>query len=58
MFDGTTRIGYDDEQSIKVKTEYTIKKGLGGIFFWEFGEDRNLVLQKTIAETLGLEAVK
>lgn len=58
VFDGTTWIGYDDEQSIKVKTEYAMDKGLGGVFFWEFGGDRNLVLQKVISETLGLKTVQ
>jgi chitinase len=54
VFDGTTWIGYDDEQSIKVKTEYAIEKGLGGVMFWDFAGDKNLKLQKTIAETLGI----
>lgn len=58
VFDGTTWIGYDDEQSIRVKTEYAMEKGLGGVFFWEFGGDRNLVLQKVIAETLDLETAR
>lgn len=55
VFDGTTWIGYDDEQSIKVKTEYAIEKGLGGVMFWDFAGDKNLTLQKTIAETLGIK---
>lgn len=58
VFDGTTWIGYDDEQSIRVKTEYAMEKGLGGVFFWEFGGDKTLALQKVIAETLSLETAK
>ncbi len=54
VFDGTTWIGYDDEQSIQVKTEYALEKGLGGVMFWDFSGDENLVLQRTIAETLGI----
>lgn len=54
VFDGTTWIGYDDEQSIRVKTEYAIEQGLGGVMFWDFSGDKNLVLQKTIAKTLGI----
>jgi chitinase len=55
VFDGVTWIGYDDPQSIKAKTEYAIEKGLGGVMFWDFTGDMHLVLQKTIANTLGLK---
>lgn len=54
VFDGTTWICYDDEQSIRAKTEYALEKGLGGVMFWDFSGDKKLVLQKTIAETLGI----
>jgi chitinase len=54
VFDGTTWIGYDDEQSMKAKTEYAIEKGLGGVMFWDFSGDKNLTLQKTIAGKLGI----
>lgn len=30
---------YDDERSIKLKTQYAIDKGLGGIMFWEITND-------------------
>ncbi|MCS7201316.1 MAG: glycoside hydrolase family 18 protein [Dictyoglomus sp.] len=30
---------YDDEESIKEKCDYVIRKGLGGIMFWEFTGD-------------------
>jgi chitinase len=58
VFDGTNWIGYDDEQSIKAKTEYAMEKGLGGVMFWEFAGDKNKVLQRTIAEVLGLKKVE
>lgn len=30
----------DDSVSIRVKTEYAIRKGLGGVMFWQITEDR------------------
>ncbi|SIO15450.1 glycoside hydrolase family 18 protein [Algoriphagus halophilus] len=32
-------VSYDDTVSVALKTEYTMKKGLGGIMFWELGND-------------------
>ncbi|WP_422081325.1 glycoside hydrolase family 18 protein [Ulvibacterium sp.] len=32
-------ISYDDTVSVRLKTEYAMKKGLGGIMFWELGND-------------------
>ncbi|MBT29393.1 MAG: chitinase [Thalassobius sp.] len=32
-------VSYDDTVSVRLKTEYTIEKGLGGIMFWELGND-------------------
>jgi chitinase len=57
VFNGNTWIGYDDEQSIRVKTEYAMEKGLGGVMFWDFSGDLDYILQKTIAETLGKKMV-
>ncbi|MFV0341265.1 MAG: glycosyl hydrolase family 18 protein, partial [Anaerocolumna sp.] len=54
VFDGTTWIGYDDEQSIKAKTEYAMENGLGGVMFWDFTGDKDLELQKIIANTRGI----
>ena len=31
---------FDDTTSIRVKTEYAIKKGIGGVMFWQLTEDR------------------
>jgi len=32
-------ISYDDTVSVRLKTEYAIKKKLGGIMFWQLGND-------------------
>ena len=32
-------VSYDDTVSVALKTEYTMEKGLGGIMFWELGND-------------------
>lgn len=32
-------VSYDDTVSVALKTKYTIEKGLGGIMFWELGND-------------------
>lgn len=32
-------ISYDDTVSVRLKTEYAMEKGLGGIMFWELGND-------------------
>jgi len=32
-------VSYDDTVSVALKTKYTMAKGLGGIMFWELGND-------------------
>jgi chitinase len=32
---------YDDSLSVGLKTKYAMQKGLGGIMFWQLGEDRS-----------------
>jgi chitinase len=32
-------VSYDDTVSVALKTKYTMEKGLGGIMFWELGND-------------------
>jgi chitinase len=42
-------VGYDDFDSITLKTRWALAKGLRGVFFWEVSQDRidgNNVLQK------------
>jgi chitinase len=38
--DGTVVIGYDDAESVALKTEWAMKKGLRGVFFWQVAADR------------------
>ena len=33
-------IGYDDAESVALKTDWAMKKGLRGVFFWEIHADR------------------
>jgi chitinase len=37
---GSGVIGYDDAESIALKTEWAMKLGLRGVFFWEINQDR------------------
>jgi len=32
-------VSYDDTVSVRLKTEYAMAKGLGGIMFWQLGND-------------------
>ena len=32
-------ISYDDSESIAVKARYVIQKNLGGMMFWDLGQD-------------------
>lgn len=36
LFDGTTFISYDDEESLGIKIDYMKQKGLLGVMFWEY----------------------
>jgi chitinase len=38
--DRSAVIGYDDVESIALKTEWGMKLGLRGVFFWEINQDR------------------
>lgn len=40
LFDGSTFISYEDEQSIRCKCEYARSQGLAGIMFWEYSCDK------------------
>lgn len=55
LFDGQSFISYDDEESLQEKTEYVIRKGLGGIMFWEYGCDSEGILLNCIYEGLQRE---
>ena len=32
-------IGYDDAESVAFKTEWAMKQGFRGVFFWQIGAD-------------------
>ncbi len=38
--DGSAVIGYDDAQSLALKTEWAMKQGFRGVFFWQIGGDQ------------------
>lgn len=38
-YNGQFAVTYDDARTIKCKTEYVKEKGLGGIMYWEYGQD-------------------
>ncbi|GLX67061.1 glycoside hydrolase family 18 protein [Paenibacillus glycanilyticus] len=40
LFNGSSFISYEDEESIRHKCEYIKTAGIGGMMFWEFGCDR------------------
>jgi chitinase len=37
--DGSAVIGYDDAESIALKTQWAMQQGFRGVFFWEIGGD-------------------
>ncbi|WP_337175482.1 glycoside hydrolase family 18 protein [Paludisphaera sp.] len=38
--DRTKVVGYDDAESIRIKTEWAMSRGLRGVFFWQVDGDR------------------
>ena len=38
--DGSAVIGYDDAESVGIKTEWAMKQGFRGVFFWQINADR------------------
>lgn len=57
LYNGSTFISYDDEESIGCKLDYLKSMGLGGAMFWEFSYDKNLDLQKLIAKKLDIKVL-
>ena len=39
VFQGNVMVGYDDEESIGIKLNYTIQRGLGGVMIWSIDYD-------------------
>jgi chitinase len=37
--DGSAVIGYDDAESASLKTQWALKQGFRGVFFWQIGGD-------------------
>lgn len=56
LYNGSNFISYDDSESIRAKLEFADSKNLGGAMFWEFSGDKNMELQKVLAEYYGLSA--
>jgi chitinase len=54
LFNGSTFITYEDEESMGCKLDYIKAMGLGGAMFWEFSCDKTLVLQSLIADRLNI----
>lgn len=40
LFNGSSLISYDDEESIQHKCDYVKDQGLAGVMFWEYGCDK------------------
>ncbi|CAM3211035.1 glycoside hydrolase family 18 protein [Paenibacillus lupini] len=52
LFNGSTFISYEDEQSLRCKCEYVMSQGLAGIMFWEYSCDETHRLLNAINEGL------
>ena len=52
LFNGTSFISYDDEESIRHKCDYVKNNNLGGMMFWEYGCDQTHRLLDTIHKGL------
>lgn len=52
LFNGSTFITYEDEESIAHKAEYIRQLGLGGAMIWEISQDSNSILLKALMKEL------
>jgi|GEM_PF-3789889 len=48
LFNGSTFISYEDEESMKSKGQYIRNKGLGGGMIWELSQDPNRILLNSL----------
>jgi chitinase len=44
LFNGSTFISYDDEQSIGLKAQFIKNRALGGAMIWELSQDPDRIL--------------
>ncbi|MFY9115382.1 MAG: glycoside hydrolase family 18 protein, partial [Dethiobacteria bacterium] len=52
LFNGSTFISYEDEQSMRLKAKYVKDNGLAGAMIWELSHDPNRVLLNSLYEGL------
>jgi chitinase len=52
LFNGSTFITYEDEQSMNLKAQYIKSKGLSGAMIWELSQDPNRVLLNALYDGL------
>ncbi|HWZ89894.1 MAG TPA: glycoside hydrolase family 18 protein [Polyangiaceae bacterium] len=52
LYDGTSFISYEDEQSVRSKARYVREHGLGGAMFWEYSNNRSGELLRALAAAL------
>lgn len=52
LFDGSTFISYDDEESLTHKCAYVNREGIGGIFYWCHSADGSGVLLRKIGQEI------
>lgn len=52
LFNGSTFISYDDEESLTHKCEYVKREGIGGIFYWCHSGDTKGVLLRRIGREI------
>lgn len=52
LFDGSTFVSYEDEESLEYKAKYVLDKNIGGIMFWEYSLDNSHKLLDMIYSVL------
>lgn len=52
LFNGSTFITYEDQESMRYKAQYIRSKGLGGAMIWELSQDPNRVLLNALYDGL------
>lgn len=52
LWDGRRFISYEDETSLAYKASYIKSKGLGGVMFWEYTQDKDHILLNRLYSSL------